>query len=109
LTGSIIVAVAILVATAALIYFFRPRKDPRVEVRTLVRAVEKRAEWDTTIETEHVKRARVKLAMGEMFPKMSDEWIDMYIEEAVFDSERRDVYELSRRLGDPSESVRQAE
>lgn len=94
----LIVAGAIL-ASAAVFYFRRPKADIRVEVRTLVRAVEKRAQWDKTIATEHVKRARVKLALTTMFPRESDEWLDMVIEEAVFDMEASRGNQVRAHLG----------
>lgn len=83
---ALVVAGAILASAALLIWFGRPKPDARKLARTLVRAIEKRSEWDATIETEHVKRARVKLALMSM-TNLSGDWVDMLIEEAVFDME----------------------
>ena len=81
-----IVAGAILIASAALIYFLRT-DDIRVTARTLVRATEKRGEWDVTINSEHIKRARVMLVLQDKYPKLGNDWLSIIIEEAVFDME----------------------
>lgn len=86
---ALIVAGAILASAALLAYYSRESDEIKIRrmARTLVRAVEKRGEWDATIATEHVKRARVKLVLSDRFPKMDEDWVDVVIEEAVFDME----------------------
>jgi hypothetical protein len=88
---SLVIAGAVLASAILLSYTLRPKEDAdakiRMTARTLVRAVEKRAQWDQTIDSEHVKRARVRLALMEMFPSVEDDWLDVIIEEAVFDME----------------------
>jgi len=83
---ALIVAGAILIASAALIHFTR-KDDIRTTARTLVRATEKRGEWDLTINSEHIKRARVALVLQDKYPKLDNEWLSIIIEEAVFDME----------------------
>ena len=84
---ALIVAGAILIASAALIYFRRETDDIRTTARTLVRATEKRGEWDLTINSEHIKRARVALVLQDKYPRLDNEWLSIIIEEAVFDME----------------------
>jgi hypothetical protein len=84
---ALIVAGAILIASAALIYFRNQTDDIRAMARTLVRATEKRGEWDETINSEHIKRARVALVLQDKWPELDNEWISIIIEEAVFDME----------------------
>ena len=81
--------IAGVIATSAILFYitFRPRKDIRTMARTLVRATEKRGEWDTTIHSEHIKRARVALILQDRFPGTDPEWLSIIIEEAVFDME----------------------
>ena len=99
---AIIVAGAILIASAALIHY-RPRDDIRVMARTLVRATEKRGEWDDTINSEHIKRARVALVLQDKFD-VDPEWLSIIIEEAVFDMEvdrdRKDSNSISTTESD---------
>ena len=83
---ALIVAGAILIASAALIYFLR-EDGIRTTARTLVRATEKRGEWDETINSEHIKRARVALVLQDKYPKLDLDWLSIIIEEAVFDME----------------------
>jgi len=84
---ALIIAGAI-AASAILFYLtFRPREDIRITARTLVRATEKRGEWDATINSEHIKRARVALVLLDKWPEVDPEWVSIIIEEAVFDME----------------------
>lgn len=89
MVSALIVAGAIVASAAFLAWYFREPDEIRVrrQARTLVRAVEKRAEWDDTFVTEHIKRARVRIPLLSNFPKMDEDWIDVIIEEAVFDME----------------------
>jgi hypothetical protein len=98
---ALIVAGAILASAAIFVWKSRPDHDLKIRMtaRTLVRAVEKRAEWDATIETEHIKRARVKMALSSIYKSYSDEWLDMIIEEAVFDMEASRGNQVRTHLG----------
>lgn len=88
---AIIIAGALLASAILIIVFLRPHADPEVRIRmwakSLVRAIEKRSEWDETLNSSHVKRARLKLFLTEQFPAVSNDWLDIIIEEAVFDME----------------------
>jgi hypothetical protein len=86
-----IIAGAIVASAILLTYYLRPKTDEdlkiRMVARSLVRAIEKRSQWDNTISTEHIKRARVTLVLQELFPSVDRDWLDVIIEEAVFDME----------------------
>lgn len=86
---TLIIAGAI-IASAILIY---TRIKPVVEseeirvrrmARTLVRSIEKRSEWDDTINTEHVKFTRCVLALSAEFD-IDTEWLHIIVGEAQFD------------------------
>ncbi len=86
-----IIAGAVL-ASAILLYFRRVEQESdevkvRRMARTLVRAMEKRGEWDNTLFSEHEKRARVMLPLQEKFANIGFEWMSVIVEEAVFDME----------------------
>jgi len=99
------ILIAGVIAASAILFYvtFRPRKDIRVMARTLVRATEKRGEWDKTIDSEHIKRARVALVLQDSFPHEDPDWVAIIIEEAVFDMEADHEYSKSRSTTDAAD------
>jgi hypothetical protein len=87
---TLIIAGAI-IASAILIYSKKPAgesEEVRVRrmARSLVRSIEKRSEWDETINTEHIKFTRCVIALSEEFD-LDTEWIHIIVGEAQFDME----------------------
>lgn len=99
---ALIIAGAILASAILLIVYPRSQADPEIQevrirmwAKSLVRAIEKRSQWDETLNSSHVKRARLKLFLTEQFPAVSNDWLDIIIEEAVFDMEASNVNRFS--------------
>ena len=88
-----LIIAGVLVASAILIYAGirqAAREDQEVLIRrmarTLVRAIEKRSQWDTTLHSTQLKWARIVLVLKAEFD-VDDDWLHIIIGEAQFDME----------------------
>lgn len=88
-----LIIAGVLVASAILIYAGirqAAREDQEVLIRrmarTLVRSVEKRAQWDSTLHSTQLKWARIVLVLKAEFD-IDDDWLHIIIGEAQFDME----------------------
>lgn len=71
----------------------------------MVRAVEKRSEWDTTIRSNADKWARIVLVLQAEFD-IDDDWLHIIIGEAQFDMEADGGCKRESNGGDPFDRYR---
>ena len=92
-----LIIAGVLAASAILIYVglkssLKDSEDVQIRrmARTLVRSVEQRAEWDTTLNSRGDKWARIVLVLQDKFD-VEDDWLHIIIGEAQFDMEAENV------------------